>query len=370
MKNKERFLTAVQGKTPDVVPVSPLIHDRFAYRTLGKTGWKPVFELHQSIGSIHFRGPLGVDVIAELPEEWSLQEKVIERKGPKEVSEHVMQTPEGLLRGKWVRGFNPSDPTIGVCIEPLIKQAGDWHVYDAYWREWLSCEKRYNLKDVTEASHTMGGDGVPSVGLGCVFAHLGGVRTMQRLLIDLYRCPDVIRDVSRTFTSVIEEYVRAFLESPSEVLFYDICWATGADLSRQLFKEFVEPDLRRAVEMIKGRANKYVGFYTLGRIRRHLPLLVNTGVDFIETFEPNQGDISLREAKETYGDKVCLMGNFNSLILSFGNVESVARETQRCLSEGMGSGGYVLVTGDEVPADAKIENLKMMVRTVGKYGKY
>jgi len=36
----------------------------------------------------------------------------------------------------------------------------------------------------------------------------------------------------------------------------------------------------------------------------------------------------------------------------------------------MSSGGYVLVTGDEVPANAKLENLKAIVETVEKYGRY
>jgi hypothetical protein len=33
-------------------------------------------------------------------------------------------------------------------------------------------------------------------------------------------------------------------------------------------------------------------------------------------------------------------------------------------------GGYVLVTGDEVPANAKLENLIAIVRAVEEYGKY
>jgi len=36
----------------------------------------------------------------------------------------------------------------------------------------------------------------------------------------------------------------------------------------------------------------------------------------------------------------------------------------------MEGGGYVMVTGDEVPADAKIENLRVMVETVEEFGRY
>ena len=55
-------------------------------------------------------------------------------------------------------------------------------------------------------------------------------------------------------------------------------------------------------------------------------------------------------------NRSCLMGNFDCVILARGSVEDARRETRRCLHEGMEGGGYVLVTGDEVPADAKLEN--------------
>jgi hypothetical protein len=361
---------AIQGKIPDIVPVSPLIHNRFAYRILGKVGWKPVFELHQNIGSIHFRGPLGVYVSANLPEAWTYKDRVIKQQGQKIIRERKLETPEGSLKEKWITGFNSSDPTITVCQEPLIKKPDDWRIYGAYLEEWLTNKKSFNTKEVTEAFNVMGDNGISSVGLSCVFGHLGSKRTMEKLLVDLYRCPDIIKDVSKTIGSIIKEHVRAFLQSPSEVLFYDICWATGADLSPKFFKEYVEPDIRQVIKMVKDHGNKYVGFYTLGRIRRHLPLLVDVGADFIETFEPNQGDISLREAKELYGNKICLMGNFDSLLLSFGRIKEIKKETCRCLLEGMEGGGYILVTGDEVPVDAKMENLEIMVKTAKKYGRY
>jgi uroporphyrinogen-III decarboxylase len=36
----------------------------------------------------------------------------------------------------------------------------------------------------------------------------------------------------------------------------------------------------------------------------------------------------------------------------------------------MDGGGYVMVTGDEVPADAKLDNLKAMVEVVEEEGRY
>jgi hypothetical protein len=52
VNKKERFLAAVRREVPDMVPVAPLIHNRFACKLLGSTGWKAVYEVHKTVGSI------------------------------------------------------------------------------------------------------------------------------------------------------------------------------------------------------------------------------------------------------------------------------------------------------------------------------
>jgi uroporphyrinogen-III decarboxylase len=100
-------------------------------------------------------------------------------------------------------------------------------------------------------------------------------------------------------------------------------------------------------------------------------MFADAGVHFVETFEPNEGDITLGEAKKLHGKKFCIMGNFDCVLLARGTVQEARAETRRCLREGMSApGGFVLVTGDEVPADAQLDNLKAMVETVEKYGRY
>lgn len=136
------------------------------------------------------------------------------------------------------------------------------------------------------------------------------------------------------------------------------------------FERWALPDVVRAMERVKQAPGKIMGLYTLGRIGKLLPMLVDAGVHFVETFEPNEGDITLAEAKKQYGDRLCLMGNFDCLVLAFGTMEEARDEARRCLREAMDGGGYVMVTADEVPADAKLDNLKAMVETVERYGRY
>ncbi|MFQ6132757.1 MAG: uroporphyrinogen decarboxylase family protein [Armatimonadota bacterium] len=369
MTPKQRFLAAVRRQTPDMVPVSPLIHTRFAHKLTGRGDWRAVFEVHQMLGSVDFRGPSGVGFVAEKGEGFGSEIRVLNQRDGREVREHVMHTPRGTLRSRHVTGMIPGDPTVGKKVEYEVKSPEDWAIVQDDWEEWLRVA-RPELSGITEAWETMGEEGVASVGLGSAFSMLGDARGMQNLLTDLYDCPDVIHELLGTATRMVERHVQAFLECPAEVLWYDICWATGAGMSPETFAEFSLPDIARVAEMVAPVEGKHVGLYTLGRMRRILPMLVDTGVDFIETFEPNEGDITLREGKQTYGDRVCIMGNFDSVILARGTVEEARREARRCLEEGMEGGGYVMVTGDEVPADAKMDNLRAMVEVVDEHGRY
>ena len=114
MTKKERFLAAVRGEAPDVVPVAPLIHCRFAHKVLGRSDWQAVFEVHQRIGSVHHRGPVGVGVRSSLPDGYGSETRELERAPDGRVtSEWLIHTPKRTLRGKTVSGMIPHDPLVG-----------------------------------------------------------------------------------------------------------------------------------------------------------------------------------------------------------------------------------------------------------------
>ena len=370
MKPKERFLAAVRREVPDVVPVAPLIHCRFANKLLTHSDWRAVYTVHRLLGSIHFRGPLGVGYQSHLDEGWTIDAETQLGPDGRVIERRQLHTPLGDLTSEYVYQVTPGDPLVGKRTEYPVKNHEDWDIYQAYLEELTARAVEPSLKDVNEAFEVMGDDGVASVGMGSVFGRVGNARGMEQLLFDMVDIPDRLSVVFEAAARYQEKLIEAFLASPSEITFYDICWGTGANMSPRMFERWVMPEVRRAVELVHAQPGKYIGLYTLGKIRHMLPMLVDAGVDFVETFEPNQGDISLAEAKRLYGDRICVMGNFDCLVLAQGSPEDARREATRCLREGMDGGGYVLVTGDEVPADAKMENLRVMVETVEEHGRY
>lgn len=366
MKKKERFLAAVRRETPDIVPVAPLISDRFSYKLLHRTGWRAAFEAHQIIGSIYFRGPTHIDFNVRWPSGWGEGFKVIEKIGNREVTESIIKTPIGNLTSKTVSGMINQDPIVSKTVEPFIKSDKDYYIYKAYWEEWLESAKA-NLKEITEAYKIIGNEGIASVGIGSAFSHLVWARGVPEVFLDLYRIPEIVEDLMQTLMLVTYKQVEAFMKCPSEVMYLDV-WG-AFDLSPSHFRKLVFPELQKVVDLVRESDDKYVGFYMVGRIKTLIPIAIEAKPHFIEPFE-NIGNISLKEAKSLYGNKICVMGNYDPVILAQGSVEEARKETIRCLEEGMQEGGYVLVTSDEVPSDAKLENLKIIVQTAEKYGKY
>jgi Uroporphyrinogen decarboxylase (URO-D) len=371
MTRREAFIAAVRRETPDVVPVAPLIHHRYAHKLLGRSDWRAVFDVHQMIGSCHHRGPIGVGYHSTLPQGWGSETRVIGRAPDgRTTSEWLIRTPQRAMRGLQVTGVIPDDPLVGKTVEYPVKDVDDWKAFLAFQEQTLAGIGEPWFGQAEEAMKAMGEDGVASVGLGPAYTSLASVRGMQEFVVDLIDYPDLMRELFAVSRTIQNKQVESFLASPAEVSWLDICWATGSDIGPKRFEEWALPDVVAAMELVRRVPGKYMGLYTLGKLRALLPMLVDTGVDFIETLEPNQGDIGLAEAKKLYGDRTCLMGNFDCVVLAYGTVEDARKEALRCLHEGMEGGGYVMVTADEVPADARLENLKAMVDTVHKKGRY
>jgi len=370
MTKKEAFLTAMANGTPDAVPVSPLIHCRFAHKVLGRTDWRAVFDLHQTIGSTHYRGPLGVGVRCQMPDGYRTETAVLSEDGPRRRVRTTHHTPVGTLTCVTESGFVPGDPIISTTTEPLVKGPDGWRVFLRMQQDWNEHADGSEFGAVAEAFEVMGEEGVASVGLGSVYCVLGSARGMTNLIYDLHDCPDLIRQVQRTVMAGYRKRLQAFLDSPSEACFYDICWATGSDLGPKLFEEWVAEEVQQACDTVRAVPGKLISLYTLGKMRAILPVLVEARPHMIATFEANQGDISLREVKHRYGDRIAVMGNFDCVVLARGSVEDCRREALRCLEEAKEGGGYILGTADEVPTDTTLEKLEAMVEVAADHGRY
>ena len=158
MTKKQRFLTAVRGGTPDVAPVAPLIHCRYAHQVLGRSDWKDVFDVHQMIGSVHHRGPIGVGVGSSLPEGYGREDREIERSPDGRVTTEILiRTPKRVMRGKSVRGMIPDDPLVQNVVEYPVKSPEDWRAYLDLRQHYLANVQAPSFDHLRHVMAVMGG---------------------------------------------------------------------------------------------------------------------------------------------------------------------------------------------------------------------
>lgn len=371
MTKRERLLTAIRGGVPDVVPVSATIHWRFAQKLLGRCHWKDIIEVHDLVDAIFgWRPPISIGPNSDYDPRWGQEMRLIAEEGTERTYERIIRTAKGSLTAIHSIGFDSSDPVLGFTRKYFVTEPEQWDIVEAYWLDELEQTTLPEHEELDEARELLGDNGVAGTINNSTFSRLCLMRGMEGTLLDLLDMPERMRALMDVAHQYREREIRSFLESKGDVYTYDICWATGAGMSPQMFREWVLPDLVKVCDLVRDVPGRYLGFYTLGRIRDLLDMLVDAGPDFIATFEQNEGDLTLGEAKKRVGDRVCLIGNFDPLVLQDGTLEDARREARRCLEEGMEGGGYVMSTGDEVPPTTKLDNLKAMAEVAEECGRY
>ncbi len=367
MTNRQRLLTALRGETPDVVPVTWELVGRFAHAVTGRQDWRAMVDAHRLVGSVVFNlQGVGPVLTADMPDGYDDRTERVAGPDGSLTDIRTLKTPRGTLTGRRKSNFIPGDPLVPKTVEYLIKDRGDYDALEAHVEQ-LAESARPDVARSREARDYIGDDGVAGFWISDALYHLGQMRRDTEFIFDLLEIPERMHRILDAVNRLKEVEIAAFNASAADVLVLDICWASTSLLSPKLVKEFVIERARRLTQRISGE--KIWGFFTTGKTRAVLPALVECGPHFIQHFDV-LGDCDLAEVKRTFGRRISIVGNYSPVVLARGTLDDARREARRCLDAAMAGGGYVMSTSDEVPADAKLDNMKAVVEYVDAHGRY
>ena len=367
MTQRERLLAALRREVPDRVPVTWELEDRFARALTGRTGWRAIVDAHREVGSAVFNlQGLGSVASVQLPAGYAMRTERENKTDGATLITSTLETPRGRLVEKRLIGYLPNDPVLGKTVEYLVKSRGDYKVYADYIREYARAV-RFDDSESSEAREYIGDDGLSGYWMADAVYQAANTRPAADFIVDLVEAPDEIHPLLTAIDELKEKALAAFNASQAEVLIYDLCWASTSLLNPDLVAEYSLPRARWAARNVAG--DKILGFFTSGKIRSVLPDLVDLEPHFIQHFDV-LGDCDLAEVKRTFGRRIAIVGNYNPVVLARGSVDDARREAQRCLDAARADGGFILSTSDEVPADAKLDNMKAVVEFVDTHGRY
>jgi uroporphyrinogen decarboxylase len=339
MTSYERFVTALELREPDRVPIYEGFID------------PAVVEGICPGGTYH-------DVIDKLDLDMVRITEGNER--------HTIDESKNIFSDKWGITFRKTSQETGFPVEGPIKSAKD-----------LLSFKPPDPKDelayvnVPEAiSRFKGKRMVIWRGLDG-FATATFLRGMENYMIDYIDDPafahGVIEMTNEFATASAVEAVRRGCDAV--VLLDDYADKNGPIMGPDLFREFVLPYLSKTVRAIKD-AGAYVIKHTDGNIWTIIEDIVETGIDCINPLEPVAG-MDIGEVKRKYGKRVCLAGNIDcGYLLCLGSEEDVRETVRRTIRAAAPGGGYIISSSNSLQSSVNPKNYMAMVDEAKSYGRY
>jgi uroporphyrinogen decarboxylase len=199
------------------------------------------------------------------------------------------------------------------------------------------------------------------------FQARGGI---DKMVVDFYRNPSFARKLMDKVGRACQRFAEAMAEAGVDVLFVTDDYADnhGPLMSPKLFREYELPYLKRIVDIGK-KHGVPVMKHSDGNLYPILDDIVNTGIVGLHPIEP--GAMDLRDVKERYGDRICLLGNVDCrYVLPYGSERDVRRDVRRCVDAAGRGGGFVLASSNSLHANVKVENIYTMVDEARRYGRY
>ncbi len=167
------------------------------------------------------------------------------------------------------------------------------------------------------------------------------------------------------------QFAKLFAETDFDVFFMcdDTALKNTTMISPQIHRELIVPAYKAAVQILR-KAGKYVIFHSDGFTEPYFNGLIEAGFNGVESLEPFAG-MNLKHLKETYGDKLCLIGNIDvSGLLPFGSPVEVTETVKKCIKDAGNGGGYILSPCTDITNACKVENVLAMIDATKKFGKY
>jgi len=144
----------------------------------------------------------------------------------------------------------------------------------------------------------------------------------------------------------------------------DIAFKTAPFFSPQVFRDLVVPRYERIGKIV---TLPWV-MHSDGNVALFLDDIARVGVAGVHPME--KGAIDIRWVKQTYGDRLCVLGNVDMHLLSVGPVEAVERETRDLLRDVGPGGGYILTSGNSIAPYCQVEYVRAMCDVARRLGTY
>ncbi|RLD88781.1 MAG: hypothetical protein DRJ29_17015 [Bacteroidetes bacterium] len=194
---------------------------------------------------------------------------------------------------------------------------------------------------------------------------------MTNYLMNVYTDPEFLHLLAKMMMEFSLAQLELLVEAGLDVLVIedDIAMDKGPMISLEHFKIFINHYNRQIVERAHQKGLKVVR-HSDGNLWPLLDVLLETGYDGINPLEPQAGMV-MKKVKAYCGDKICLLGNIDSVdLLPRGNTKQVEQAVIQTIEDGAAGGGLVICSSNSLHPGVNPANCIAMFKAVRKHGQY
>jgi len=201
------------------------------------------------------------------------------------------------------------------------------------------------------------------------FDHIGDyLRGTREIMMDIFRRPGKLQEAMERFVPLMVEMGMSRIKmGDCPIVTFPVHKGSDEFLSDSQYREFYWPTCRKVMDALFAEG-LMVRMFAEGRHNSRLELLRDE-LPKGKTIWYFDYTTDMERAKRTIGDVACVIGNVPVALLSTVTPEQTT-EYCRNLIAVAGRGGFIFSTGAGVDRNAKIENIRAMIKCAKEYGVY
>ncbi len=194
------------------------------------------------------------------------------------------------------------------------------------------------------------------------------VRAMENVMIDIVMYPDLLKKGLEIMADTVIEYMDAMLDAGADGILYATTRASAEITTKDQYREFGFDYDKTVLESISSQDGMNIlhvcGVEPLFKMLSELPN--SNGINWWDM----GSNLNMKEAKEQFGEKVCLVGGLDQTdALLYGTIEEVKEEARTSIEEGLGDDhtGFILAPGCEVSPENPLDKIRAASEVAHKY---
>ena len=363
MNSRERVEVSLCFQQPDRVPVDLWVSSGFRDK-LERTGLRTPFQQLLDLYDVDFR--------------------YIE--GPKYVGPAFRQYPNGSQEDLWgvVRTMVKSQAEDGeenyweVKCSPLAgaTAARDVDRYPRWpspdWFDYSQIEAQCDAIRAESRIVVFMGDRLNRVAQLKPAMYLRGV---EQILVDMASAPKVADAIFGRIRDFYAEYAERILSAANgkiDILLTgdDFGTQNGPLISPRMWLRFLGNGFLRYASLGK-RYGARIMHHTCGSVRSIIPLMIDRGLDILQSIQPEAADMAPAQLKREFGNQLAFHGGISiQQTLPYGTPEDVRNEVRNKVQALAPGGGYILCTSHNIQADTPLENFNALMDAYAEFAEY